>query len=258
MIPTMLINSETWDEVDKDTMKKMNDLQNTMLRYLLQTPRTTPLPALCWDFGTLPIQFRVSQKKLNFMKHIVNLGPETLANEVYKIQKEQGFPGLVTEVTNLTKDLNLPNITDTKTNKEWSKESWKTLVKKEILNKCENYLKEEVTKNNLKKLIKSPMMSEHFQTQEYIKTMNVTEARLNFKMRSHMLNVKFNYSHDKNHSKDLWKCDSCETSIDTQSHILWCPSYSDLRIGKNIDDDSDLIEYIKKVMSVREKLKLTK
>ena len=88
--------------------------------------------------------------------------------------------------------------------------------------------------------------------------MTVAEARLNFKLRSQMLDVKFNYSHDPSFKRDLWKCDSCESSIESQSHILWCPAYSDLRIGKDIDNDKDLIEYVKIVMSVRQKLNLTK
>ena len=73
-----------------------------------------------------------------------------------------------------------------------------------------------------------------------------------------MLDVKFNYSHDPQYKKDLWRCDSCESSIDTQSHILWCPAYSDLRVDKSLEKDKDLIDYIKNVMSIRQKLNLTK
>ena len=73
-----------------------------------------------------------------------------------------------------------------------------------------------------------------------------------------MLDVKYNYSHDPKYQKDLWKCDSCESSIETQEHILWCPAYSELRKDKDINNDHDLITYIKNVMKVREKLNLTK
>ena len=58
--------------------------------------------------------------------------------------------------------------------------------------------------------------------------------------------------------KTLWQCDSCQTSIETQSHIMWCPAYSELRVGKDINSDDHLIEYVKKVLKIREKLNLTK
>ena len=47
---------------------------------------------------------------------------------------------------------------------------------------CENDLKNQVIKENLKKLKDSPMMNETFQVQDYIKNMNVTEARINLEM----------------------------------------------------------------------------
>ena len=93
---------------------------------------------------------------------------------------------------------------------------------------------------------------------EYIKSMTLEDARVNYKIRSQMLEVKYNYSHDPRFTKDLCKCDSCESAIDTQSHILWCPSYSELRAGKDINNNEDLINYIKNVMKTRQKLHITK
>ena len=73
-----------------------------------------------------------------------------------------------------------------------------------------------------------------------------------------MFNVTFNYKSDKQYAKELWKCDSCQTSIESQNHVLWCPAYAELRIGKDIKSDLDLIQYMKQVLMIREKLKLTK
>ena len=73
-----------------------------------------------------------------------------------------------------------------------------------------------------------------------------------------MLKIKFNFKNTPAYSNTNWRCDSCEKAIDTQSHILWCPAYSELRIGKDINSDDDLMEYIEKVMTIREKLNLTR
>ena len=112
--------------------------------------------------------------------------------------------------------------------------------------------------NNLDKLVGSKMSDESFKTKEYLKTMSLENARVKFKIRTEMLIVKFNYKHLPQNQKTLWKCESCQTSIDTQSHIMWCPAYSELRIGKDINSDADLIEYVKKVMQIRERLNIIK
>ena len=133
---------------------------------------------------------------------------------------------------------------------------WKNLVKKEIGKKCEKDLREEIKK--LDKLSESKMSEEIFKTKDYLKSMTLDNARVKFKLRTKMLDVNFNYKHQPHNEKTLWQCDSCQTSIDTQSHIMWCPAYKDLRTGKDINNDDDLIEYVKKVMDIREKLNITK
>ena len=47
-----------------------------------------------------------------------------------------------------------------------------------------------------------------------------------------------------------------ESSIESQSHLLWCPAYKNLREEKNLNNDDDLLEYVKKVLEIRQDLKL--
>ena len=70
--------------------------------------------------------------------------------------------------------------------------------------------------------------------------------------------VKMNYMSELRYIKDLWMCDSCQTKIDSMKHVLWCPSYSELRAGKNMDDDHDLARYLHDVMLIRSKLDIQK
>ena len=88
--------------------------------------------------------------------------------------------------------------------------------------------------------------------------MKIGDARIKFKLRTNMTNVKFNYKSDPINLKSLWHCDSCQSAIDSQDHVLWCPAYQELREGKDINNDSDLIDYIRKVVQIRDKLKLIK
>ena len=100
--------------------------------------------------------------------------------------------------------------------------------------------------------------NEKFNRKNYINDMTMKEAQTFFKYRTHMTNVKFNYKNDNKNREELWRCDSCKSAIDTQSHILWCPSYKELRAGKDIKNDKDLVNYILKVMDIREKLNIVK
>ena len=100
------------------------------------------------------------------------------------------------------------------------------------------------------------MSKEDFKIKDYLGKMTLDKSRMNFKMRSKMMDVKFNYS--AKHEKELWLCDSCCSSIETQSHLLFCPAYSTLREGKDLLNDDHLIEYVQKVMHIRSKMNLRK
>ena len=60
-----------------------------------------------------------------------------------------------------------------------------------------------------------------------------------------------NRKSDKKFANELWKCNYC-LSIDSQSHIVWCPAFASLREGKNLNDDLDLVNYFQAVMRIRD------
>ena len=60
-----------------------------------------------------------------------------------------------------------------------------------------------------------------------------------------MLDTKMNYS--AKYEKELWKCDSCRSAVESQSHLLFCLAYASLKEGKSLNDDQDLIDYIQNV-----------
>ena len=109
------------------------------------------------------------------------------------------------------------------------------------------------------KLRDGPMPNEDFAIKDYIKSMTVEDARTNFSVRSHMFPAKFNYRSDPKNSEELWRCGSCLSGhIESQSHILHCEAYSELREGKSLSNDKDLVNYMKNVLIIREKLNLIK
>ena len=61
----------------------------------------------------------------------MNLDDDSLAKVIAKVQLKNRFPGLMLECENILKEYNL----DDKEPEEYSKESWKKLVKREIKKK---------------------------------------------------------------------------------------------------------------------------
>ena len=246
---SLLNNCETWIDINEETVNKLEDLQFTMYRTLLSTPKSTPPPALCWDFGSLSMKFRIIKKKLLFIHHVINMDETALAKQIQNVQQKYFLPGLTKECQSLIYQLNLPNIFDDKVN--LSKHKWKILVKKKIKDENEKYLKELM--NDYKKLKNSKLIGEKFETKDYIKDLTVEEARAAFKHRTSMTRyTKFNYKNDPLYSRQLWKCESCD-NISTESHILWCSGFKHLREGLDLKSDKDLAKYLLDVVNIRSK-----
>ena len=111
----------------------------------------------------------------------------------------------------------------------------------------------------LTKTENSELVGEEFGRKPYLKQLNLSDARTKFKYRTKMTQyVKMNYSSSAQYAEDLWRCQSCQSKIDTQSHVLWCSSYSSLREGKNLDKDEDLCNYLQEVFKIRHNLEIMK
>ena len=194
---------------------------------------------------------RIIQKKLNLFHHLVNLPDTELAKQMVNAQSLHKFPGLVTECQDYIKELDLPNITVITIKQNY----WKKIVKKAIREKNEKELKEDIEKH---KKVKE-YSKETFEQKQYFRSLNLKEARNIFKYRAKMTQyVKRNYPNDPKYRQSLWQCAGCNSAIDTQSHVMWCQAYSDLRKNKDFNDDKDLANYIEEVLKIRETIDTVK
>jgi len=141
IIPFILNNSETWTEIGKQSIEILDNLQLTFLRSLLRTPKTCPIGSILLDTGSILIFHRISQRKLMFYHHLINLPNHSLAYQIAKIQENLGYPGLIRECTGLLKQYSLESP------HKLSKYQWKNGVKSAILRKNKD--------NILKRLEKS-------------------------------------------------------------------------------------------------------
>ena len=126
--PSLMINWSTWMEMDETTVNKLEDLQNSFYRNLLNVPFTTPKPALIWEVAGMKMKYRIMMSKILFLHHIISLDDGALAKQIQSSQQRYQTPGLTQEVQGYMEELKLPSCLEIK----FTKSKWKSLVKKAI------------------------------------------------------------------------------------------------------------------------------
>merc|ERR1711915_860097 len=122
------------------------------------------------------------------------------------------------------------------------------MKKKAIKRKSEENAKKEMVKYSKVEYIGS--YEEKLNVKDYIRNMRLRNAMMMFRIRSSMIDVKMSKMSDNKYACDLWKCDLCG-SLDSQSHVLWCPAFSSLREGRSLDNASNLVTYFHQVIKTR-------
>ena len=248
-VPSLLNNSSTWMEIKDTTINKLEEMQNSFYRNLFNVPFTTPKAALIWEVGGMKMKYRIILNKLVFMNHIVHLDNGALAKQIQEEQMKNGSPGLTKEVQGYMEELSLPNCFVTRI----PQMKWKTLVKKAVKQANEKEIKEEIIP--YKKMKNVNVEEEKFECKDYLSSLSLCKSRTLFKHKYQMTeNIKMNYKNDKNYARSLWKCKECQNQ-DSESHLLWCPGYGDLREGLDLKENSDLCIYLQKVFMLRSKEK---
>ena len=194
----------------------MDYLQNLFYRVLLSVPVGCPIPIMYWDCAGLSMKLRIVQSKLLFLHHLATLDDDSLAKQVYNVQKRLELPGLVEECQEYFIKFGICDIT------KYSKTQWKTLIKKCVQNLNKDTLLDTM-KSSYKKLDHNKFATEKFELKPYLLNLQTDDARQKFRLRSFMTKtVKMNFPSDIVFKKQLWKCSHCP-NIDTQSHIRHCP-----------------------------------
>ena len=193
---------------------------------------------------------RILQKKLLLLHHIAKLPEDTLAKEIYNVQKKLNLPGLVEECNEFLMKSDVIHV------ENYSKLGWKNLVKK----KMKEVNKEDILNQmkGSKKLPVDQLKTEPFSMKSYLSELNMEDARLRFKINSGMTpTVKMNFQSDPEYTRDMWRCSGCLAegnpmgNRDTQLHVMVCPGYEEYRQDKNLSKDKDIVEYFKQVIDHR-------
>ena len=119
----------------------------------------------------------------------------------------------------------------------------------------------EKDEENLRKQMKSKcadIVNDDFEIQKYMKENNLKTIRDLFRIKLRMNHLKANFPSDpKNKRVGGLSCMGCGKTDESNSHVAECTAYADLRMGRDLNNDQDLVNFFKDVMSRRETMMKT-
>ena len=95
------------------------------------------------------------------------------------------------------------------------------------------------------------LVTEDCKTQKYFKEKSLVTSREIFRIRTNMNEIRGNFKHDFRYKKSGVMCVACGGEEEVNSHVMVCPEYEDLRQGRDLANNNDLVYYFRKVMSRR-------
>ena len=96
------------------------------------------------------------------------------------------------------------------------------------------------------------LVSENCSLKSYFSEKSLSDTRDMFRIRTNMNKLKGNFKHDKRNA-DV-RCVACGHKEEINSHVVECLEYADLKVGRDLSNNKDLVNFFKDIMARREKL----
>ena len=189
LVSTVLCNSEAWFNLSKAELDLIETVDTMLLRKILNTPKTTPKEMLFLELGVLPLRQIIKQRRLSFLKYILDQSPTSIIFKVFEKQcenrnKKDWVSAVITDLEEIGLHVNFEDI------QKMKNERWKSTVKQYIKEKTFSKLKQIKETHSKVKDIKYSK----FEMQDYLlpndQKMTKEEAQNILKMRSKMTNLK--------------------------------------------------------------------
>ena len=255
----ILTNSEAWYGLKTADLERLEQVDENLLRKVLEVGVGCPKEMLYLELGAIPIRFIVACRRLMFLHTILKEDPDCLISRFYKAQVKDP---LKTDWCNTVEnDLKEYEIYQTyKEIKAMSEEKFKSVVKYKIKVKALQFLNELKSKHTKVLHIEHTTLS----IQEYLLPPQVVEiqlAKFLFQSRTRMLECKDNFSHKykleemgcplgcntKDSQKHLFECDKLITSCVTKNNQ---PSYEDL-FSDNVSSQLEVATILRERLKTR-------
>ena len=223
LVNGLLYNSEVWHSVTKDDIKKLEKIDEVLLRSLLGSHLKTPLEFLYLETGAVPISYIISMRRMIYLKTLMMREEHELTKRILREQEENASPGDFIELVKSDfkmigkyYDENFITHTATASYKNTIKISTRRAAFVDLKNKHQNHSKV------------SEIIYENFQCQEYLSSGMFSNEEISVlsSLRSHTLrtircNFKNLYKSNLHCPLKCWPA-GAEPINDTQEHLLLC------------------------------------
>ena len=211
-LPTVIFNSEAWDNLTKSDITRLQVLQMKFLKRILQTPKSTPNCLVLLELGVLPIEYEIKNRQLNFLHHIVTLDEQDPVLRCYTEQKKYPFENnWAKDIKETFSHLGLQHSEGEIAN--MTKDQWKRIVKKKL-----NETALEDLHNQKSRLKKGSIINRYqeLSTKKYFEELNASDARTFFKIRAEVYDIKTfrKYQYDDD------VCRLCGNGSEDLDHII--------------------------------------
>ena len=199
--PILTYGGETMNTTKKE-QRKINQIQENIIRRILMVPQSTPIEALYMETGLLDITTIITKNRFNMEKRL-HKHPENITTKIMETNTTGGWKETTTRMRE--------HINETLHN-----------TKNEYINpqQLKRYFRHNIQKTSGGKTkIQFLRENTNWKTGErpkYMKELKRTEASTIFKARTRMLDVKNNF---KGKYKDT-KCRKCTETVESQEHVL--------------------------------------
>ena len=247
MLPSLLSGAGTWFGLQGNTkvIDMCDNLQNYFWRVMLTVPESCPKIALRCETGMLGMQWRIWTEKIRLLVRIKMQDESALSRQVYEESRSRGWPGLGEEVTNICKEIGIPDVNYEVVNK--------SVITEAIQRHHYADIKKELGTSKKLKDIKDEDFSK---VQEYFKGKSVENTRMAFKVRCHMVkDIPANFKNKYKNKEEGLQCSYCtEKKEMSQGHCLGCPAWSELRKGLDVTNIMDLVVFFRRLLAERARL----
>jgi hypothetical protein len=259
LINGILFNSEAWHGVTKKNINELEKIDEALLRGMVKAHSKTPKEFLYLEMGAVPLRWVIAQRRINFLKNIIDRNDNELIKRVFNAQKESPTRGDFVQL--VQSDLKKLGMTlEDNLITRGSRDALKKEIKIAIQDKAFKELAElKCTKSKLKDLDYIKL-----EVQEYLKNdseLTIKEVNTMFALRSKCVKgIRTNFKKLFKSTKCPLNCADENTPEDTQEHIFKCEelehSHEEFRLEDLNANSAERKAYLKefnKLMKAREK-----
>ena len=235
-LPTIIHNSESWDNLTKNDINQLEVLQMKFLKRMVETPKSTPNVVTLLELGVLPIETAIRSRQLNYLHSILTREDRDPVKRTYKELKkftaQQDWAKEIEE-TRVRFGISLRD----EEIEGMAQGEWKSLVKRQLKVTALNELLQKRQKKG------SSIEYGKLMTRNYFDKLPTQDAKLYFKLRAEVYDLKA----FREYKYDDTLCRLCSKETENLEHIINdCPEVP--RASSEINVCTEDIEDIKTII----------